>query len=1555
MGRAGTRPNPSAPRRGPAPGVLRRSWLALAMALASAVGGAGLQTVSANGTVATAEPSSAPASAENAASDPGPDARSGHAEADRPVPGPPAAIPGTTPPGGVSDPSSLVNDPSTDGESDTQAGTSVALSGGNVVAAFSDSGSLAHGEHRTGYSVSTNGGVSFTDRGELPASRAGDGSNAQLASDTTTGRVYMATMSYTGLDQLQLFRSDDGGVTFGPPVNPTPNFAGRGDLLDRLWLTVDNFPGPGQGTVYLVWRHYGGPLGGALYLNRSTDGGTTWAATDISAFQVYSGQGPFVTIAPDHSVLVAYHESPYSYGLGQKVQFRRSTDQGRTWEPKVTVADLRAYGGNGNLELWGGFRTNAFPQMAANPVNGDVYLVYNDLSEVSTDWANVYLTVSHDHGVTWSPPERVDTDTGLSDQFMPSIAVSPDGTNVVVGFYDRRVDDWLIRHMAVIGDVSGSTVTFGRDFALGVSYPPVVAQDPLVGRTFMGSSDQIVADGQFFYLTWTDNRDPHLGHRNQPDVRFAKIPKDLNSLTSELTVSVAAGPDPVPVVAATEATILVTNGGPDDAPYVEATAQLPADFAILSIAASQGACALTESNKVSCALGTVARGASATVLVRSEAGVAPGPATFTAVAGSVGRDTQPSGDTSTAAIQVVARPNTVTTTYSSGAMSGSVRGPETAEFALTVPDNAGIVDVDVRLHISHTDFFDVNVTLVAPDGTEVRVVDQRGIVERSTDPPDCTGPFTELDDQAPVPIWSAPSPYAGVFRPAARLSGLRGGPTGGQWRLRVEDPSSPFSTVVVSCWELDILNDTANVPPPPPPPPPPTTTTTTTSTTSTTSTTTTTTTTVPLAAQRAPQAPPTFASSDLNLLGSHPESVVSADFTGDGRDDVAVTASFSFDAANDHGVFLFTQTAAGGLSAPVRMSTHATHNLDEMGAAAADVDGDGQSDLLVASDHGIDVFLQRDGGLLPARLEELYGPQQVVAADIDQDGRLDVIVETLTNVVTLIGRGDGTFEPAREILERRYRGIHTGDVTGDGLTDIVGRVDGGFSVVAGRTGGEWAPPVPYPPGPGDYFPGGISVGDFTGDGRSDVAWAVEGSTAPQVRVFAQTPAGTLAPPVRYAGKGGGLVAADMNGDGRTDLVQNVSVLVQQADGSLATQRDFDSPSPQAVTTGDVNGDGLPDILVAYLSGLSVLRSTTDLRTWGLGNYGQLGTGPGGVGAVPAVAPSPAPVLTDVASVVAGGFHNVAANRDGTVRTWGLNHVGQLGIGSTANRSTPTVVAGLSHVTTVAAGYQHSLAVTEDGSVWTWGWNKYGQLGDGTTTDRLVPVKVAGLHDVVAVAAGVTHSLAVTRTGEVWAWGLNHVGQLGTGTNVGTLVPVRLAAPTGVVAVAAGYFHSLALTADGRVWSWGYNNFGQLGSGSAALWDLVPKMIPPLLNIAAIAAGAYHSVALQRWGMVETWGFNNVGQLGIANTYSTGIPTAVRGRGNDNAYFLDGVVAIAAGGYHTLAIGRDGRMTAWGWNYFGQLGTGTTVDRNVPTPVPAIEPGLFAAGLAHSLAVTARGG
>ncbi len=141
-------------------------------------------------------------------------------------------------------------------------------------------------------------------------------------------------------------------------------------------------------------------------------------------------------------------------------------------------------------------------------------------------------------------------------------------------------------------------------------------------------------------------------------------------------------------------------------------------------------------------------------------------------------------------------------------------------------------------------------------------------------------------------------------------------------------------------------------------------------------------------------------------------------------------------------------------------------------------------------------------------------------------------------------------------------------------------------------------------------------------------------------------------------------------------------------------------------------------------------------------------------------------------VAAGRYHTVAVKSDGTVWAWGENARGQLGDGTTTNRSTPVQVSGLAGVTGVAAGGRHTVALKSEGTVWAWGRNNRGQLGDGTTTDRPTPVQVSGLAGVTGVSAGVRHTVALKSDTSVCAWGQDVYGQLGDGYFERNLFPVQ---------------------------------------------------------------------------------------------------------------------------------------------------------------------------------------
>ena len=255
-------------------------------------------------------------------------------------------------------------------------------------------------------------------------------------------------------------------------------------------------------------------------------------------------------------------------------------------------------------------------------------------------------------------------------------------------------------------------------------------------------------------------------------------------------------------------------------------------------------------------------------------------------------------------------------------------------------------------------------------------------------------------------------------------------------------------------------------------------------------------------------------------------------------------------------------------------------------------------------------------------------------------------------------------------------------------------------------------------------------------------------------------------------------------------------------------------------------------------------------------------------------------------------------------------------------------------------------------VFGWGNNSYGGIGDGTTTQRnvMVPVTAMGVlagKTIVALSQGSLHSLALCSDGTVASWGGNFDGQLGNNTTTNSSVPVLVNTASGVsalygkkvVAVAAGAYHSMALCSDGTIASWGYNYYGGLGDNTTT-----QRNVPVSVNTAngvsalagktvvAIAAGEYYSMALCSDGGVVTWGDNRSGALGDNTTTQRNVPVAVNAANGVSALYGKAVVSLAAGSYHCLALCSENTVVAWGSNSYGQLGDNTTTQRNVPVTV-----------------------
>jgi alpha-tubulin suppressor-like RCC1 family protein len=293
-----------------------------------------------------------------------------------------------------------------------------------------------------------------------------------------------------------------------------------------------------------------------------------------------------------------------------------------------------------------------------------------------------------------------------------------------------------------------------------------------------------------------------------------------------------------------------------------------------------------------------------------------------------------------------------------------------------------------------------------------------------------------------------------------------------------------------------------------------------------------------------------------------------------------------------------------------------------------------------------------------------------------------------------------------------------------------------------------------------------------------------------------------------------------------------------------------------------------------------LTATGRVLAWGDNREGQLGAGAGPGSATPVEVSLPAGET--VAAIEAGCFHSLALTSSGRVLAWGRNLFGQLGDGTTGDRMTPVPVrlpAG-ARVRAIAAGGNHSLALASSGQVFAWGLNLFGQLGDGSTGDRTVPVQ-AGLPGgvtVTGVTATESGSLALTGDGQVLAWGANGDGQLGGGSQAewsATAVTAALPAGTTVRALAGGGFHVLALTCTGQMLAWGNGECGQLGYGAWLSSDVpVAVLLPGAATVTAVAAGAEHGLALTIAGEVLAWGRGAGWAPGGAIAYSN-VPARVR--------------------------------------------------------------------------------
>jgi hypothetical protein len=334
-----------------------------------------------------------------------------------------------------------------------------------------------------------------------------------------------------------------------------------------------------------------------------------------------------------------------------------------------------------------------------------------------------------------------------------------------------------------------------------------------------------------------------------------------------------------------------------------------------------------------------------------------------------------------------------------------------------------------------------------------------------------------------------------------------------------------------------------------------------------------------------PGAAAEFQPQELVPIAGNPTSVTLADVNGDGNADLIATnfhsASVSVYLGNGNGTFQSPEIFGTGPS--------------PRSVVVGDVNGDGRPDLIVSDQANATVAVLLGNGNGTFQAAQFFGvgarPQQVVLGDVNGDGRPDIAVANYSDntVSVLLGNGNGTFQAQQVFgVGSEPRSVALGDVNGDGLTDLVVANDGpgsnSVSVLLGNGNGTFQAQEAVPAG---SRPFSVLIDDLNADGKPDLVVADEATNS--VSVLLGNGNGTFQAPAAFAVGVAPthLAQADFNGDGIPDVAvatytsAAVSVLLGNGNGTFQAQQTFTTGAlDDSIATGDINGDGRPDLVVA---------------------------------------------------------------------------------------------------------------------------------------------------------------------------------------------------------------------------------------------------------------------------------------------------------------------------------------------------------------------------------------
>lgn len=316
----------------------------------------------------------------------------------------------------------------------------------------------------------------------------------------------------------------------------------------------------------------------------------------------------------------------------------------------------------------------------------------------------------------------------------------------------------------------------------------------------------------------------------------------------------------------------------------------------------------------------------------------------------------------------------------------------------------------------------------------------------------------------------------------------------------------------------------------------------------------------------------------------------------------------------------------------------------------------------------------------------------------------------------------------------------------------------------------------------------------------------------------------------------------------------------------------------------------------------------------------------------------------ISSMSSEGTHTCMLDSNKKVSCWGVGSSGQLGYGSTSNIWYPKeVVNGYGYgdfeFSQISTGGTHTCALDNQSELLCWGYRQYYRLGDGSNSGTInYPYRITSDSEIygqplAALSVGGTHSCVIRMDSTTWCWGYGNYGQIGDGGSYGSgTMPkqVQFENNLSAISISTGYFHSCAILSDNSMYCWGFNDQGQLGIGNFDN-QLTPSKVqlPQGRTALTMSLGNSHTCAILDDSSIRCWGNNDNGQIGDGTTDDRNAPSSVILSGLNNP------IQISSGYDSTCALFDDGSLQCWGSNDYGQLGIGSTTQSSSPQSLNSI--------------------